>query len=168
MVRWQEANLEEIEFQEEDGYPPYRFKAVDLEALWEYQLLRRELNRRGGSGRAQMAEACMWGNPDTLEVVRCSDWNKLSSIAFPEIDWVRLLYPPPPLKHGKIYAMDDLRAAVRFREQAQPIFHLLYEASARHDITPVIADLKPVNAAGFKPLSYQEVVDESPLFGDLE
>jgi hypothetical protein len=168
LLRWQEANLEEIEYQEEVGSPPFRFKAVDLEALWEYQLLRRELNRRGGAGRAQMAEACMWGNPRTLQVVRCSDWTKLSAIAFPEVDWVRLLYPPAPLKHGRMYAMDDVRKAVRFREQSQPIFHLLYEGSSRsHDVVAQMAEITPVDSAGFKPLSYQEVVDESPLFGDL-
>jgi hypothetical protein len=131
-------------------------------------LLRRELNRRGSRGGVEMAEATMWGNPKTLEAVRCSDWTKLNPIAFPDVDWVRLLYPPAPLKHGKIYRMDELRQVLKFRENAQPIAHLLYEGSHRTNAATQIGQLTPVNSNGWKPISFDRVVDEHPLFSDLE
>ena len=162
MVRWQEANLEELGYLQQQGRQVYRMHADALENLWEYNLLRSDLVRRYGRQRVDVPPVEFWASPSSGHVVRAVEWRRLGPVAFPDVDWIRLKDPPGGLKQGKVIEAGELldRAKFAFRDLAQPIFHHFHEkTSVLDDLIDLCQDLPGIDVSGYQRVAPEDVID---------
>ncbi len=160
LYEWRSANLLAIDA---DRSELYQGSAPVLEAMWEYALVRSDLERRYGRQKVQVPELYPVLHRRTREIGRMVDWEGLNPIAFGEVDWIRLLDPGAPLKDGGIYQAEELNAACKplIRSVPQPVFHALFEKGRHSDeLAERIAGLKRLTMRSFQRLEVDQIYDD--------
>lgn len=160
LQEWRMANLLGIEARRADLY---QGSAPVLEAMWEYALVRSDLERRYGRQKVQVPELYPVLHRKTREIGRMVDWDGLQPIAFGEVDWIRLLDPAAPLKDGAIYEAEELITASKplIRSVPQPVFHALFEkARQSEELVERIAGLKKLSMRSFQRLEPAQIYDD--------
>ena len=169
MVRWQKANLEERQFQESQGRQFYLMSSTQLEAIWEYELLRRDMARRYSRTRVQVPAVVFWGDKVSRRALRVSTWPRLASVSFPESDLLRLESPPAPLKDGAVYSAPQVvqAAGSLFKSLAMPVQHYFFDKEGHiKELIEMFRSLPKVNLSKLVQISYADVLDEEPPLWD--
>ena len=163
IARWQRANLEERQLQELQGRKFYVLPSTDLEAIWEYSLLRRDMARRYNRTRVQVPPLIFWGDKKSHRGLRVATWPNLGAVAFPISDLVRLETPPAPLKDGAVYETSQVIAAAGslFKSLAMPVQHYFFDKEGyRKDLVEIMRGLPRVDTSSFVKLTHGDVLDE--------
>ena len=157
MDLWQAQNRDCI-----DESKVFACPSDQLEAMWEFSLLRGDLSRRYGRNGVKIPAIGLLKEKRSGQVGRIADWEALSPVAFGELEWIRLIDPPKPLQNGSIYSAEELIAAAKplIRAVPQPIFHHLFDKRAvRNELIERIEPLKRKTIRSFERLEIETVVD---------
>lgn len=162
IVHWREANQNEVDYLIEQGTEPPYAPSEELEAMWEYMLLRGDLSRRYGRKAVSVPPVRLFCMRSDGEVYRYVEWDKLGPTVLPDADWVKLVAPPSPLQDGALYKMTELAEALKgcVKESTQPINHRICERGPSAEQVALLARLKAEKMKSFKPLEYWQVVDD--------
>lgn len=137
--------------------------AYELEAMWEFALVRQDLARRYGRQRVEVPELYPVWHKKLHKVGRMVDWEGLGAVALGESDWVRLVDPPAPLQDGAIYEAEALTLACKplVRTVPQPIFHYLCDKPrAAQELAARIEPLPKLTMKSFSRCRLDELYDE--------
>ena len=169
MFRWQKANLEERDYLQSTGRRLYLMGSTELEAVWEYALLRRDMARRYSRTRVQVPPVMFWGDKSTHRALRVAAWPRLAPSALPYSDLIRLESPPSPLKEGAVYNTLQLVsvAGSLLKSLVMPVQHYLYDKeSLQKELIHMIGSLPRVDTSQFVRLTYADVMDLDPQLWD--
>ena len=162
IVHWREANQNEVDYLIEQGSEPPYAPADELEAMWEYMLLRADLARRYGRKAVAVPPVRLFCMRSDGEVYRYVEWEKFAPTVLPDADWVKLVSPPAPLKDGALYRLPELAETLKgcVKDSTQPINHRICERGPSPEHLAQVARLKAETMKSFQPLEYWEVVDD--------
>lgn len=156
LEEWERCNREEADPSIPCGDPN------DLEAMWEFMMLRADLVRRYGRRSVAVPPVQLLRLKRTGQVFRCGEWRGLGPVAMADIDWVKLVDPPKPLKTDSYYPADAFFPAVKpmVRDVPQPVYHHLCDRDGmEEELVQAISMLKRVTSRSFEELDYDQVVD---------
>jgi len=163
LTEWKQANSEAISA---NGRVLRLACADNMESMWEFSIVRKDLARRYGRSRVDVPELYPVLLKRTKTVGRMVDWEGLKKVALGESDWIRLVDPPKPLKNGSIYETEELTLACKplVRTVPQPIFHYLCDKSKiQKELVEKIGALKPKTMRSFTKLELNEVYDDEGI-----
>lgn len=155
---WERCNREEVE---ELGSVPCG-DANDLEAMWEFMMLRSDLVRRYGRRSVAVPPVKLLKLKKSDRALRYAEWKGLGLIALPDVDWVKLVNPPGPLKDDSFYPAEEFFPAVKpmVRDVPQPVYHHLCDRKGVEDeLVDAIVGLKRKTARSFDFLDYDQITD---------
>ncbi len=164
LAEWRQANAKAALKAQETVY--CQAAAATLEAMWEFAIVRPDLERRYGRQKVDVPELYPVVHRRTKQLGRMVDWTRLGRVALGESDWVRLVDPPDPLKDGAIYAAEELTQACKpaIRSVPQPVFHFLCEKAKRpEDLVEKIVVLPKLSMRSFERLEFHQIYDEEGL-----
>jgi hypothetical protein len=164
---WRRCNSEAVSA---NGRSFCQAPAENLESMWEFAIVRKDLARRYGRSRVEVPELYPVMHKKSKQVGRMVDWVGLNKVALGESDWLRLVDPPKPLKDGAIYDTEELTLACKplVRTVPQPIFHYLCDKSKiRDELIEKISTLKPATMRSFKRLDLDEIYDDEGLLAPV-
>lgn len=162
ILHWREANQNEVDYLTEQGTEPPYAPADELEAMWEYMLLRADLARRYGRKAVAVPPVRLFCLRSDGEVYRYVEWERFAPTVLPDADWVKLVSPPAPLKDGALYRLPELAETLKgcVKDSTQPINHRICERGPSPEQLALVARLKAETMKSFQPLEYWEVVDD--------
>ncbi len=132
------------------------------EHMWEYMLLRRELIRRYTPKGIPVPAISLIQRKKNGLIHRCADWDGLRPTVIPDVEWLRLVNPPKPLKHNTYYELTKIDSILKpwFRDIPHPIYHRLCEKNLPDDeLIALLLKAPRLTQRSFRPLEYHEVID---------
>ncbi len=155
---WHQRNREAAN--QENGL--HQARCDNLESLWEFMMLRRDLARRYSRRGVKVPELGLLVEKRTGKVGRFADWKGLGPVALGDIDWVRLRNVPEPLEDNSYYEAETFFQAVKpmVRAVPQPVYHHLCDKdSVVDDLVEAITALKRKSSRSFDEIDFEQVVD---------
>ncbi|MCA9791569.1 MAG: hypothetical protein KC910_07225 [Candidatus Eremiobacteraeota bacterium] len=144
------------------GKAIYQGRSEDLEAMWEFMLLRGDLARRYSRRGVNVPEVKLLVEKKTKKVGRYIEWDAAGPVAIGDIDWIKLVNPPDPLKDGSIYDAEEFFEATKplVRAVPQPVYHHLCDKqSVTRELADAISDLKRRTDRSFGEIGFDQVID---------
>ncbi len=159
---WLESCRNERQRLAEGGRVFSKARVADMDAVWEYQYLSRELQSVRRKCECEILPVEYVRRKRTGEVQRLCRWSEFLPAVFPPVDLVMLSSPPKPLRDGKIVTASELFSKVKewIKTEAIPITHTVFMHSELPEgLMSLVQGLKGMTLRSFEALDVTDIDD---------
>ena len=159
---WLESCHKERQRLAEGGRVFAKARVADIDAVWEYQYLSRELQSVRRKCECEILPVEYVRRKRTGEVQRLCRWSEFLPAVFPPVDLVMLSSPPKPLRDGKIVAASELFSKGKewIKNEAIPITHTVFmHGELPEGLINLVQGLKGMTLRSFEALDVTDIDD---------